>query len=192
MLLREAVPITGTTTAAGLHDALAEIGARLILRALVEDPPPVPQPADGATYAPKLTRDAGRIDWTRDAVAIERQVRAFDPWPGTFTILRGATLKVLAAAVVPGSGVPGTVLDDRLTIACGNGATAADPGAVGRPAGHGCGCVPARPSGAARYHGRACPNGIRISRGMRQNAAKLSPYPCGRGLGEGASRCSMH
>jgi methionyl-tRNA formyltransferase len=121
VLLRQALPITGRTTAAGLHDALAEIGARLILRALVEDPPPVPQPADGATYAPKLTRDAGRIDWTRDAVAIERQVRAFDPWPGTFTILRGATLKVLTAAVVPGSGVPGTVIDDRLTIACGKG-----------------------------------------------------------------------
>jgi methionyl-tRNA formyltransferase len=121
-LLREAVPITGTTTAAGLHDALSEIGARLILRVLAEDQPPVPQPADGVTYAPKLTRDAGRIDWTRDAVAIERQVRAFNPWPGTFTILRGATLKVLAAAVVSGSGVPGAVLDDRLTIACGEGA----------------------------------------------------------------------
>ncbi|HXA21749.1 MAG TPA: methionyl-tRNA formyltransferase [Acetobacteraceae bacterium] len=122
MLLREAVSIAGTTTAADLHDVLAVIGARLMLRALVEDPPSVPQPADGVTYAPKLTRDAGRIDWTRDAVAIERQVRAFDPWPGTFTILRGVTLKVLAAAVVCGSGVPGTVLDDRLTIACGKGA----------------------------------------------------------------------
>ena len=121
MLLREAVPIVGTTTAAGLHDALAAIGARLILRALVEDPPPMPQPADGVTYAPKLTRDAGRIDWTRDAVAIDRQVRAFDPWPGTFTTLHGATLKVLAATVVSGWGVPGTVLDDRLTIACGKG-----------------------------------------------------------------------
>jgi methionyl-tRNA formyltransferase len=122
MLLREAVPITGKTTAAGLHDMLAGIGARLVLRCLADDPPPVPQPADGVTYAPKLTRDAGRIDWTRDAVAIERQVRAFDPWPATFATLNDASLKVLAAAVVSGSGVPGTVLDDRLTIACGAGA----------------------------------------------------------------------
>jgi methionyl-tRNA formyltransferase len=122
MLLHEAVPIADTTTAAGLHDALAEIGARLILRTLAEDPPPVPQPAKGVTYAPKLTRDAGRIDWTRDAVAIDRQVRAFDPWPGTFTILNNASLKVLAATLAEGSGPPGTVLDGRLTVACGKGA----------------------------------------------------------------------
>ena len=122
MLLREAVPITGTTTATELYDVLAGIGARLILRALAEDPPPVPQPADGVTHAPKLTRDAGRIDWTRDAAAIERQVRAFDPWPGTYTTLHGATLKVLAAEFAVGSGSAGTVLDGRLTIACGAGA----------------------------------------------------------------------
>ena len=56
MLLREAVPITATTTAAALHDVLAEMGSRLILRALAEPPPPMPQPADGVTYAPKLDR----------------------------------------------------------------------------------------------------------------------------------------
>jgi methionyl-tRNA formyltransferase len=122
MLLRAAVPIKPTTTAAALHDVLAELGARLILRALEEDPVPVPQPADGATYAPKLTRDAGRIDWTHDAVAIDRQVRAFDPWPGTFTTLRGAMLKVLAVEMAAGSGPPGTALDGRLTVACDTGA----------------------------------------------------------------------
>jgi methionyl-tRNA formyltransferase len=122
MLLREAVPITATTTAATLHDVLAEMGARLVLRALAENPAGVPQPEAGATYAPKLTRDAGRIDWTRDAGAIERQVRAFDPWPGTFTTLCGVGMKVLAAAPAVGSGPPGTVLDERLTVACGSGA----------------------------------------------------------------------
>ena len=122
MLLREAVPITATTTAATLHDRLAEMGARLILRALAEAPQPVPQPEAGATYAPKLTRDAGHIDWTRSSVAIDRQVRAFDPWPGTFTTLRGAVLKVLAVDLADGSGPPGTLLDDRLTVACGTGA----------------------------------------------------------------------
>jgi len=119
VLLCEAVPITATTTAASLHDVLAELGARLVLQALTENPPPVPQPSEGATYAPKLTREDGRIDWHRDAAAIERQVRAFDPWPGSFTLLGGVILKVLAAELAPGSGPPGTALDDRLTIACG-------------------------------------------------------------------------
>ena len=53
---------------------------------------------------------------------IERRVRAFDPWPGTFTLLEGAMLKVLAAELAEGAGVPGVVLDDRLTVACGSGA----------------------------------------------------------------------
>ena len=79
------------------------MGARLILRALAEQPLPVPQPDEGVTYAPKLTREAGRIDWTQDAAAIERQVRAFDPWPGTFTTLDGAVLKVLAAQPAAGA-----------------------------------------------------------------------------------------
>jgi methionyl-tRNA formyltransferase len=122
MLLTMRVPITLSTTAATLHHALAAIGARLILRALGEDPPPTLQPAAGATYAPKLTRADARIDWTDDAVAIERQVRAFDPWPGTFTLLDGAMLKVLAAVPAAASGAPGFVLDDRLTVACGRGA----------------------------------------------------------------------
>jgi len=122
MLLRQSVPITHATTTALLHDTLAGLGARLILRALAEPASPVPQPEDGATYAPKLTRDDGRIDWQRDAATIERQVRAYDPWPGTFTLLDGVALKVLAAAFATGAGAPGTVLDDALTIACGDGA----------------------------------------------------------------------
>lgn len=121
-LLRESVPITPSTTAAKLHDTLAQLGARLILRALAESPVPVPQPDQGVTYAPKLGREAGRIDWTHAAAAIDRQVRAFDPWPGSFTTLRGAVLKVLAAEFYPGSGEPGVVLDNCLTVACGVGA----------------------------------------------------------------------
>ncbi len=122
MLLAESVAITAATTSARLHDQLAAIGARLISRALDEQPPPIPQPEDGATYAPKLSRADGRIDWTGPADAIERQVRAFDPWPGTFTTLAGAVLKVLAVRVEPGTGASGTVLDDALLIACGTGA----------------------------------------------------------------------
>jgi methionyl-tRNA formyltransferase len=122
MLLREALPIGPADTAAVLHDRLAEIGARLVLRALAENPPAMPQPEDGATYAPKLTREDGRIDWTRPARQIDRQIRAFDPWPGTFSMLNGETLKILAAVVEEASGPAGTVLDSHLTIACGDGA----------------------------------------------------------------------
>ena len=84
MLLREAVPIGPRATAQELHDQLAELGARLVLRALAEDPPPVPQPTEGATYAPKLSKEDGRLDWAQDAVALDRRVRALNPWPGTF------------------------------------------------------------------------------------------------------------
>jgi methionyl-tRNA formyltransferase len=122
MLLREAVPITPATNAATLHDALAALGARLILRALDEAPPPVPQPDEGATYAPKLSREDGKIDWTESAAALDRRVRALNPWPGTFSLLSGETLKILAAQPEPGTGTPGTALDDALLVACGDGA----------------------------------------------------------------------
>ena len=122
MLLAEALPIGPADTAATLHDRLAEIGARLVLRALAENPPPRPQPEAGVTYAPKLTREDGRIDWTHSATEIDRRIRAFTPWPGTFSTLDGETLKILSAVPADGSGAPGTVLDARLTIACGSGA----------------------------------------------------------------------
>ncbi len=122
MLLRAAVPITPRTTGASLHDTLAAIGAELILRALDEWPAPVPQPAEGVTYAPKLERADARLDWAQPAAALERRVRAFDPWPGTATTLAGATLKVLAAEPAEGEGPAGVTLDDRLTVACGQGA----------------------------------------------------------------------
>jgi methionyl-tRNA formyltransferase len=120
MLLRQSVPITLGTTTASLHDTLAAIGANLILEALVVSPPATPQTEAHATYAPKLTREDGRIDWSKPAEFTDRQVRAYDPWPGTFTTLAGKPLKILAAKLASGSGAPGTVLDTALTIACGN------------------------------------------------------------------------
>lgn len=122
VLLAEAVPIGPRTTAAELHDQLAELGARLILRALAENPKPVPQPQTGVTYAKKLTREDGRIDWTASAEEIDRRVRALNPWPGTFTTLMDKPLKILAVSLAEGSGPPGVTLDDRLTVACGRGA----------------------------------------------------------------------
>jgi methionyl-tRNA formyltransferase len=119
MLLRQSIPITSTTTTANLHDALATLGAALILTALASATAPVPQFDAEATYAPKLTREDGRIDWSQPAAAIDRQIRAFDPWPGTFTTLAGVPLKILSAAPVDAAGPPGTVIDSALTVACG-------------------------------------------------------------------------
>lgn len=121
MKLAEATPIGPRETGATLHDRLAPIGARLILRALHEDPPAQPQP-EGATHCGKLSRADGKLDWAQHAARLDRQVRAFHPWPGTFGLLDGAPLKVLDAEPAEGQGPPGTVLDDRLTVACGQGA----------------------------------------------------------------------
>jgi methionyl-tRNA formyltransferase len=122
MLLRRSVSITHRTTTSMLHDQLAAIGADMILEALASRLQPVAQVEAEATYAPKLSRENGRIDWAASAVVIDRQVRAFDPWPGTFTLFGGNVLKILAAEPVYRSGVPGTVLDDAFTVACGDGA----------------------------------------------------------------------
>jgi methionyl-tRNA formyltransferase len=127
MLLQARRAIGPTTTAQDLHDSLAVLGAESIVAALEKLGPGLlkatPQP-DGATYAPKLTREEGRLDWRKPAVELERQVRAFTPWPGAWFEHEGERLKVLGAAIADGKGVPGTVLDDRLTVACGEGALA--------------------------------------------------------------------
>ena len=153
MLLSEAVPIGADTLFPELHDRLAALGAALALRALDERPPPVPQPEDGVTHAGRLTREDGRIDWTREPAAVLRQVRAMTPWPGSFTRLGAETLKVLAAEPAPGSGAPGEVLDDALAVACGQGAVrllrVQRPGRAAMPA-------------AAMLHGLPVPAGTRL------------------------------
>jgi methionyl-tRNA formyltransferase len=126
MLLRESVPIGPRTTAGDLHDTLAEIGARLIVEAMqgvaAGSLKAEPQPAEGATYAAKLGRDEGRLDWTRPALELDRRVRALNPWPGTWFVHDGAKIKVLDAVADPAAGGdPGTVLPGGLTIACGEG-----------------------------------------------------------------------
>lgn len=124
MLLVETVPITPETTGASLHDALSGLGARLIVPALAGladgSITPVPQPPDGVTYAAKLTRTDGRLDWTRPAAELERLVRALAPWPGAWFEQGGDRFKVSRARVETATGTPGTILDDRLTVACGN------------------------------------------------------------------------
>lgn len=122
MLLRQSVPIGPRMTTPELHDALAAIGGPLVLRALAESPEPVPQPEDGVTYAPKLSKPDGRIDWWQDAGALDRRIRAMNPWPGCFFQAGEEVIRVLAAEPAPGEGLPGTVLDGAPTIACGAGA----------------------------------------------------------------------
>ena len=128
MLLRESVPIGSETTAAGLHDALAALGAKLIVRALagLESGAllAVPQPAEGVTYARKIAKEEARLDWRAPAAQLERRIRAFNPFPGAWFEARGERIRVLAAAAGPRArdAAPGTVLDADLAIACGEGA----------------------------------------------------------------------
>lgn len=124
MLARDTVAITAATTAGQLHDQLAEMGARLIVAALADYDGlvPQPQPRDGITYAHKLTKDEGRLDWTRPAVELDRQIRGLTPWPGVWCQFAGERIKVLEARLAEGRGEPGLVLDDALSVACGSGA----------------------------------------------------------------------
>ena len=115
----------GLTTAGALHDQLAEVGARLILTALAGlaagTLPDISQP-DNATYAAKLGKDEGRLDWSRPAAELERMVRGLSPWPGAWFENRETRIRVLAAQLANGQGEPGEILDDRFTVACGAGA----------------------------------------------------------------------
>ncbi|UAJ10075.1 methionyl-tRNA formyltransferase [Glacieibacterium megasporae] len=122
MLLVEATPVD-RKTAGELTAELAAIGARLIVDALarLDALAPIVQP-EGATYAAKIDKAEARLDLTLPAAAVERGIRAFNPFPGAFIEIGGERLKLLAADVVHGDGPPGTILDDRLTIACGTGA----------------------------------------------------------------------
>ena len=123
MLATVRTPIAGKT-AGDLTEELAEKGAQLMvgtLRDLAIHIPVVQDDAE-ATHAPKIGKAEARIDWSQDAQQVERHVRAFTPWPGAFFEHDGERVKVLAAQVVEGSGAPGTVLDDNLTVACGTGA----------------------------------------------------------------------
>ncbi len=124
------VAMTPATTAQGLHDALAELGGRLMVEALAGIAAgrlsAVPQPAAGVTYAAKLRREEGRIDWSQPAMQIERMVRGLNPWPGVWFEMDGERIKVLAAHISEGAGQPGTVIRAPLDIACGDGALAID------------------------------------------------------------------
>jgi methionyl-tRNA formyltransferase len=113
-------PIDGKTAGA-LTAELGAIGARLMVEVLgnLDAYPPVPQPEDGVTYAPKVDKAETRLDFSQPAAAVERQVRAFNP-PGAWFEANGERVRVIEAALADGSGEPGTVIDGELTIACGD------------------------------------------------------------------------
>ncbi|MBI1215600.1 MAG: methionyl-tRNA formyltransferase [Alphaproteobacteria bacterium] len=129
VLMRGETPITATTTASSLHDALAEIGADLAvktIRALAAGrmPEEQPQPEEGVTYAHMLNKDDGRIDWNKSAGEIERQMRALTPWPGVWCLHGEQRVKVLEAQIEKAAGkqgAPGEVIDRHLIVACGEG-----------------------------------------------------------------------
>ena len=133
MLLQRAVPIAARTTAQDLHDRLAALGAEMINEALEGLAGgrlvAIPQPAEGVTYAEKLDKAEGCLDWRQSAAVLDRRVRAFTPWPGAYFEVEGEALrpggrervKVLASEPLPQGGVAGTVLDDKATVACGAG-----------------------------------------------------------------------
>ena len=126
VLLAQSLSIAADERASTLHDKLADLGARLIVEALARMPlPPQTQAANGVTYAAKIEKAEALLDWRLPALQLERQVRAFDPFPGAAARWQSAPVKVWRAEVDGASGEPGTVLaaDKRgVVVACGEGA----------------------------------------------------------------------
>lgn len=124
VLMRAETVIGSEETTAELHDRLSALGAGLIVRALeqLDDLTPSPQPDTGVTYAEKIDKAEARIDWTRPATDIDRQIRGLSTFPGAWTEIAGQRVKLLASRLASGAGTPGEVLDESLTVACGDGA----------------------------------------------------------------------
>ena len=118
--LEESTPVAGKT-AGDLTAELSAMGARLMATVLADlvAYPPIAQAEDGVTYASKVDKAEAKIDFANPAVVIERQIRAFNPAPGAFFEINGERVRVLSAVVEPGTGAPGTVIDDGVGIATG-------------------------------------------------------------------------
>jgi methionyl-tRNA formyltransferase len=128
--MAERLPISDNMTAADLHDRLSRLGADLMVRAMAAlargGLQLKKQPEDGVTYAAKIDKAEARIDWSKPARAVLRHIHGLSPFPGAWAELTGlsenARVKILRCELAKGSGAPGDVLDDQLTIACGDGA----------------------------------------------------------------------
>jgi methionyl-tRNA formyltransferase len=125
ILLQRKFDILPTETGASLHNRLAQIAPEALLESLrlltAQRASRIPQDNAHATYAPKLKRDDGRIDWSEPAEVIERKIRAFDPWPGAFMKINERNLKIFSASLVDLSGKPGDILisEKELVVAAG-------------------------------------------------------------------------
>ena len=126
MAMAERMPTGADMTAGELHDALSRLGADLMLRVLAAAERGslvlTPQPQAGVTYAEKIFKSETRIDWSKSWKQVHDHIRGMSPFPGTWFEVGGTRVKVLRSTKSEGSGVPGTALDDKLTIACGDGA----------------------------------------------------------------------
>ena len=124
VLLRATTAIAGNDTGASLHDRLSAMGADLIVEALrrLDRLDAQPQPATGVTYAAKIDKSESHVDWSRPAAEVDRLIRALSPFPGAWTEISGERVKLLDSELAEGQGAPGSVLDDALRVACGDGA----------------------------------------------------------------------
>jgi methionyl-tRNA formyltransferase len=128
--MAERLPITDAMTASDLHDALAPLGADLMVRAMAalerDALKLTKQSEEGVTYAAKIDKAEARIDWNKPARAVLRHIHGLSPFPGAWSEIAGgsdaARVKILRCELAKGAGAPGAVLDDQLTIACGEGA----------------------------------------------------------------------
>lgn len=125
ILSQRAIPLAPDETAQTLHDKLSALGADLLIETLPGylDGTIIPQPQnnDLATLAPRIDKGEGRVDWTKPAAEIERTIRAFMPWPGTYTFWNGKQLKLLLGTVGDGSAEPGTIIERNGQLAIGTG-----------------------------------------------------------------------
>ncbi|MCA0453365.1 MAG: methionyl-tRNA formyltransferase [Chloroflexi bacterium] len=125
MLKMRAIPITPDETGQSLHDKLSTLGAELLMETLPDYLngliTPQPQPEAGVTFAPQVRKEEGNIVWTQPAEVIERLIRAFTPWPGTFTYFKGQQLKIINGSVVEGTAQAGKVVQQQKSLAVGTG-----------------------------------------------------------------------
>lgn len=126
VMMRKAIPITKEDTAGTMHDKLAELGAELICKTLVQSPLPtaVPQPEEGSTYAHKLTKESGHIDWNATPKEVDQRIRACTPWPSSYAMLNEDKIFIGGVEILENTGSfgkPGEVLNANLEVACKEG-----------------------------------------------------------------------